>query len=98
MPLLRVHVSDLNFTPPYSESPHVKPAHPITRREFIAGTSALLLAPDLPGQQTHSASPGTDLDKLALEGGEKAVKKAATGPVRWGEPEKGAIHRDAMAL
>src|SRR5262249_3231793 len=30
---------------------------------------------------------GTQTDKLALEGGEKAVKKPAGKPIRWGEPE-----------
>src|SRR5437899_1617857 len=60
----------------------------LTRREFIAGTSALLLAADLPGQETHSARATPEPEKLALEGGEKAVKKAATRPVRWGDPEK----------
>src|SRR2546422_5450915 len=58
-----------------------------TRREFIAGTSALFLAGDLAGEENKSAPAAPDTDKLALEGGEKAVKKPAAKLVRWGEPE-----------
>src|SRR5262245_37978870 len=54
-----------------------------SRREFIVGTSALLLATQLPGQ----ADEAPDADKLALHGGEKAVKKAAVKPMRWGDPD-----------
>src|SRR5262245_7069469 len=60
----------------------------LTRREFIAGTSALLLAPKLPGQESDSAPSSQEPNKLALEGGEKAVKKGAARPARWGDPEK----------
>jgi dTDP-4-amino-4,6-dideoxygalactose transaminase len=64
----------------------VKSNNSITRREFIAGTSAVLLAGDLLGAETpKSQSP--IIDKLALNGGEKAVKSAAKKPVRWGQPE-----------
>src|SRR5438045_92419 len=61
----------------------------ITRREFIAGTSALLVAGELSGEEIKAPKAGAETaDKLALEGGEKAVKKAATKPIRWGEPER----------
>jgi dTDP-4-amino-4,6-dideoxygalactose transaminase len=60
----------------------------ITRREFIAGTSALLVAGELAGQDAKAPSTGADGDKLALEGGEKAVKKPAVKPIRWGDPER----------
>src|SRR5205809_3924963 len=66
----------------------MKISNRFTRREFIAGSSALLLASKLPGKDNKSTPSAPDPDKLALEGGEKAVKKAATKPVRWGEPER----------
>lgn len=80
----------------------MKPTHPITRREFIAGTSALLLGGDLIAKES---SPGTgptadDADKLALEGGEKSVKTPAKRPARWGEPEReqftGMLKQDSL--
>src|SRR5204863_3566216 len=66
----------------------MKTAPSITRREFIAGTSALLLSGDL--VKADDSGPTGDLDglgKLAIEGGEKAVRKAAQKPKRWGDPE-----------
>jgi dTDP-4-amino-4,6-dideoxygalactose transaminase len=63
----------------------MKPSAPLSRREFIAGTSALLLAGDLVRAEEPQASGGSD--RLAMEGGEKAVKKPATRPLRWGDPE-----------
>jgi hypothetical protein len=70
--------------------PNMKRIPGITRREFIAGTSALLMAGELAGQETKTAKAGAGKsgEKLAMEGGEKAVKKAATKPVRWGDPER----------
>jgi perosamine synthetase len=65
----------------------MKISNRFTRREFIAGTSAILLAGDLPGQETKSSPSAPNPDKLAIEGGEKAVKKSAVKPIRWGEPE-----------
>jgi dTDP-4-amino-4,6-dideoxygalactose transaminase len=59
----------------------------ITRREFIAGTSALLLTSDLVKADEPKSADGALSEKLALEGGEKAVKKAAQRPKRWGDPE-----------
>lgn len=69
----------------------VKFRYPITRREFIAGTSALLLTADeliAKESSLNPAHPTADADKLAIEGGEKAVKRPATKPVRWGDPER----------
>src|SRR5258706_6266652 len=61
----------------------------ITRREFIAGTSRLLIAGDLSGEDTEAAKAGGDTaEKLALEGGEKAVKNPAVKPIRWGDMER----------
>jgi dTDP-4-amino-4,6-dideoxygalactose transaminase len=66
----------------------MKTRNGFTRREFLAGTSALLLAGDLAGQETKASEGGAPGERLALEGGEKAVKKPAVKPVRWGEPER----------
>src|SRR5882762_3696413 len=61
----------------------------ITRREFIAGTSALLVAGELSAEEVKPAKAGADTaEKLALEGGEKAVKKPAVKPIRWGDMER----------
>src|SRR5262245_44119416 len=62
----------------------MKPRAPISRRDFIAGTSALLLAGEFSAEQPQSVNPP---GRLAMDGGEKAVKKPATRPVRWGDPE-----------
>src|SRR5439155_2766600 len=69
----------------------MKTRNGFTRREFIAGTSALLLAGELTGQEVKTSQAGAEADKLALEGGEKAVKRPATKPVRWGEPERAQL-------
>src|SRR5689334_3450123 len=59
---------------------------PLNRREFIAGTSALVLAGDLLASEEPKSSAAIS-EKLAMEGGEKAVKKAAKKVKRWGDPE-----------
>src|SRR5712671_167668 len=60
----------------------------ITRREFIASTSAVLLTGGVAaGEEPKIPASIPATEKLALEGGEKAVKKAARKPLRWGEPE-----------
>jgi perosamine synthetase len=56
----------------------------LSRRQFIAATSVALAA-----TQLHASE--TDGEKLAMEGGEKAVKKAAGKRVRWGEPERAQL-------
>lgn len=61
----------------------MRPDHQVSRREFIASTSVLLAASQLGVAQTA----GSDADKLALDGGEKAVTRPAPKPKRWGEPE-----------
>src|SRR4030095_8301141 len=58
---------------------------PISRREFLAASSAVVLAGTLPNSAS-AESGGTP--KLALPGGEKAVKQASKLPIRWGEPER----------
>ena len=46
----------------------------LTRRQFIATTSAALVASQL---------PAAEADKLALEGGPKAVPQKMPKPKRW---------------
>src|SRR4051812_20695260 len=58
------------------------PAAAVSRRQFITVTSAALIAGGA-GAADSAASP-----KLALLGGEKAVKNAVTFGLRWGEPER----------
>jgi dTDP-4-amino-4,6-dideoxygalactose transaminase len=57
----------------------------ISRRQFVAGASSALLA----GAVADAGEPAaSDADaKLAVQGGEKAVKKPAGSGPRWGEPE-----------
>jgi len=65
----------------------MKPQFSITRREFIAGTSALLLSGELGRGDDFKPAESSNLDKLAIDGGEKSVKKAPPKPKRWGDPE-----------
>ena len=64
----------------------------VSRRQFVAGTSGLLLA----GAMAQAAEPAKPAPRspLALHGGEKAVKTAPSRPIRWGAPEKERL--DAM--
>lgn len=57
----------------------------ISRRSFVAGATGLVLA----GAVSEAASPSTAEPKikLAIDGGEKAVKTKCTPALRWGEPE-----------
>ena len=65
----------------------------MSRREFVAGTSGLLLAGAQQGTgQAVAADAGGA--KLALLGGQKAVKETPTLPIRWGDPERKQL--DAM--
>jgi perosamine synthetase len=58
----------------------------LSRRQFIASTSAMLLASQLPAADVKSDSDSTA--KLAIDGGSRAVKNAPQKLVRWGEPER----------
>lgn len=58
-----------------------KRSQPLSRRQFLATTSAALVASQLPG-----AEPG-DAAKLAFDGGEKTVTRPMPKPKRWGDPE-----------
>ena len=65
----------------------------LTRRQFIATTGAALVASQLPAAES-------DLDKPALKGGKKMVKRPPPKRVRWGEPERAqldsALARDTL--
>ena len=56
----------------------------LSRRKFIATTGAALVAAQLPA----SESDGNTRAKLAIEGGEKTVKRAAPKRRRWGDAEQ----------
>ena len=58
----------------------------VTRREFVAGASSLLLAGAVIGAEEKAAS--RPASQLALHGGEKAVRESPAAGIRWGEPER----------
>src|SRR5512136_1411100 len=59
----------------------------VSRREFIATTSAALLAGSATGAKSTAAEPSA-APKLAMLGGEKAVKKMPPSVRRWGDLER----------
>ena len=61
--------------------------HPISRREFLAASAGLAVAGNLAADQPQSSAPPPSA-KLALHGGEKAVKQLAKLPIRWGDLER----------
>lgn len=64
----------------------------ISRRSFVAGATGLVLG----GAVGETASPSTAEPKikLAIDGGEKAVKTKCSPALRWGEPE----HKQLQAM
>ena len=64
----------------------------VSRRRFVAGTSGLLMAGTVSG--TDAAAVPNQNSRLALHGGEKAVKKAPSAGPRWGQREREQL--DAM--
>jgi dTDP-4-amino-4,6-dideoxygalactose transaminase len=62
-----------------------RPASMVSRREFLAASSAALVAGNLGVAKSIATEPGA---KLALDGGERAVKTTVTRARRWGEPER----------
>ncbi len=59
----------------------------ISRRRFVVGSSTLLLS----GTAVHAAQQSgkaASTEKLALQGGPKAVAQSAPPLVRWGDPER----------
>ncbi len=58
----------------------------ISRRQFVAGASSLVLAGTAAEASGKTASKQTS--KLAAHGGEKAIKAKYSSKRRWGEPER----------
>src|SRR5947199_7845010 len=72
---------------PTSQPAQTSPS--ISRREFLATSSSVLLASTLATGKSSAADDHADaLPKLALHGGEKTVKGSAKLPIRWGDPER----------
>jgi perosamine synthetase len=68
-------------------------AHSMSRRQFVAGTSGLLLA-GVAGR-ADVASASSPEAELALRGGEPVIPGGVPSlPIRWGEPERETL--DAM--
>jgi dTDP-4-amino-4,6-dideoxygalactose transaminase len=61
----------------------MRPTHEVSRREFIASTSMLLAASQLGVAEVTE----NEADKLALDGGKKAVGRSMPKHERWGELE-----------
>ena len=59
----------------------------VSRREFLSATSAALLISGAPSAKSTAAESAT-APKLALLGGEKAVRKAPAAVRRWGDLER----------
>jgi dTDP-4-amino-4,6-dideoxygalactose transaminase len=59
--------------------------HSISRRQFVAGASGLVLASTAKAGGQPAATAGAS--KLAIDGGPKAVKVQCTAAPRWGEIE-----------
>jgi len=66
-------------------------SHCMSRRRFLVASSAPLLAGTAAGASEKVAQSSSGA-KLALDGGEKAVKQAASRPIRWGEPERESLN------
>jgi len=66
-------------------SQSAQPPSMVSRREFLASSSAALVAGNLGATKSAAAEPAA---QLALNGGEKAVKQACTLGIRWGDPER----------
>lgn len=60
---------------------------PLTRRQFIAATSATMVAAGSHAAGQKGGDPEATT-KLAIDGGPKAVKGARSLPRRWGDPER----------
>lgn len=61
--------------------------HAMTRRQFVAGTTALMLSGAALKAEGQTAEPAAS-SPLAINGGEKAVKQPVARLARWGEPER----------
>src|SRR4051812_31954706 len=71
-----------------SQTARVRDSHVLSRRQFLATSSAALLAGALEGAPSAPAGATASESKLAMNGGPKAVPQAIAKLVRWGDPEK----------
>jgi perosamine synthetase len=62
----------------------MKAKNGFSRRGFLTATSSIVLAGRLRGQEAKDVANS----RLALQGGEKAVRQSPPRLVRWGEPER----------
>ncbi len=73
----------------------MKQPNSLSRREFVASTSGLLMAGALQGLTGQGAEPtpaAKPKSPLALDGGEKAVPRGSPGlSRRWGDPERAQL-------
>jgi dTDP-4-amino-4,6-dideoxygalactose transaminase len=63
----------------------------MSRREFVAGASSCVVAGTMAARAKAASNEGS---KLAMHGGEKAVRQSSVATPRWGEPERQQL--DAM--
>ena len=61
----------------------------MSRRQFVAGASSLVLAGA--AANSEAKTPTGEASKLAVDGGEKAVKVSAPSKPRWGETEQNQL-------
>lgn len=66
----------------------MRPKGRVSRRDFLAASSGALGAGGLVGSEANAASEPETPARLAIHGGEKAVREAPPKLVRWGEPER----------
>src|SRR5437016_1597158 len=74
-----------------SNSPSIGLDPVISRRKFLATSSAAMLAGAIAPAQSEAAE-SAPVSNLALHGGEKTVKYSMKLPVRWGEPERDRLN------
>ena len=69
-----------------SSPPSSRSTSDVSRRDFLAASSAAVALSSRGGIPSVAAEPAAP--KLALQGGEKAVKSTTRLARRWGEPER----------
>jgi dTDP-4-amino-4,6-dideoxygalactose transaminase len=62
--------------------------NPLSRRQFVAAASAGLVLANVADAAPEKPLPAEPASKLAIDGGEKAVKTPPAHAPRWGEPER----------
>ncbi len=63
----------------------MRPPSSMSRRQFVAGASGVMLAGPVDAADEHA--PAAEASHLAVDGGQKAVKTPPVKGSRWGEPE-----------